>query len=175
MTLKLEDKKAIVAEVSEVAASALSAVTAEYRGLTVTQMTQLRAEARKKNVYLRVIRNTLARRAFEGTAFVCLNESLTGPLVIAFSRGEPGAAAKLIRDFAKANEKLVVRSLAFDGQLLAAKEIDKLASLPTREEALAQLMAVMQAPVTKLLRTMVEPYAKLTRTVAAVRDQKQAA
>jgi large subunit ribosomal protein L10 len=175
VTLRLEDKKAIVAEVSEVAASALAAVTAEYRGLTVTQMTKLREEARKKNVYLRVVRNTLARRAFEGTAFVCLNESLTGPLVIAFSRGEPGAAAKLIRDFAKANEKLVIRSLAFDGQLLAANEIDKLANLPTREEALSQLMAVMQAPVTKLLRTMVEPYAKLTRTVAAVRDQKQAA
>jgi len=175
VTLRLEDKQAIVAEVAEVAASALSVVTAEYRGLTVSQMTELRAKARQNGVYLRVVRNTLARRAVEGTAFACLVESLTGPLIIAFSRKEPGAAARLLKDFAKANEKLVVRSLAFDGQLLPAKDLDKLASLPTREEALSLLMAVMKAPITKMVRTMVEPYGKLTRTVAAVRDQKQAA
>lgn len=175
MTLNLEDKKAIVAEVGEIAATALSAVTAEYRGLSVTQMTELRAKARENGVYLRVVRNTLARRAIEGTAFVCLQESLTGPLLLAFSRHEPGAAARLIRDFAKTNEKLVVRALAFDGQLIPAKDLERLASLPTREEALSLLMAVMKAPITKTVRTMVEPYAKLARTVAAVRDQKQAA
>jgi large subunit ribosomal protein L10 len=175
VTLRLEDKKAIVAEVGEIAANSLAAVTAEYRGITVAQMTDLRAKARQNGVYLRVVRNTLARRAVEGTAFACLVETLTGPLIIAFSREEPGAAARLLRDFAKTNDKLVVRSLAFDGQLLPAKDLERLASLPTRDEALSLLMAVMKAPVTKLVRTMVEPYAKLTRTVAAVRDQKQAA
>lgn len=175
MTLRLEDKKAIVAEVSEVASTALAAVTAEYRGITVEQMTELRAKARKSGVYLRVVRNTLARRAVEGTALACLIETLTGPLIIAFSREEPGAAARLIRDFAKTNEKLVVRALAFDGQLMPAKDLERLASLPTRDEALSMLMAVMKAPITKMVRTMVEPYAKLTRTVAAVRDQKEAA
>ncbi len=175
MTLRLDDKKAIVAEVGEIASKALAAVTAEYRGLTVSQMTDLRAKARKNGVYLRVVRNTLARRAVEGTAFACLQETLMGPLLMAFSQSEPGAAAKLIRDFAKTNEKLVVRALAFDGQLLPAKDLERLASLPTRDEALSMFMAVMKAPITKMVRTMVEPYAKLTRTVAAVRDQKQAA
>lgn len=175
MTLRLEDKKAIVAEVSEVATQALSAVTAEYRGLTVAQMTDLRAKARSQGVYLRVVRNTLARRAVEGTTFACLQESLAGPLLLAFSRHEPGAAARLLRDFAKTAEKLVIKALAFDGQLLAAKDLDKLANLPTRDEALATLMAAMKAPITKLVRTMVEPHAKMVRTVAAVRDQKQAA
>lgn len=174
MTLRLEDKKAIVAEVGKVASSALAAVTAKYSGLTVGQMTALRKQAREKNVYLRVVRNTLARRAVENTSFVCLKDSLVGPLLLAFSQEEPGAAARLIRDFAKTNEKLVVMALAFDGQLLAAKDIDKLANLPTREEALASLMAIMKAPVTKLVRTMAEPHAKFVRTVAAVRDKKQA-
>jgi large subunit ribosomal protein L10 len=175
VTLRLEDKKAIVAEVGKIAASALSAVTAEYCGLTVEQMTDLRAKARSNGVYLRVVRNTLARRAVEDTSFACLQESLVGPLLLAFSQHEPGSAARLLRDFAKTNEKLVVKALAFDGQLLPAKDLDKLASLPTRNEALASLMAVMKAPITKLVRTMVEPHAKFVRTVAAVRDQKQAA
>lgn len=175
MTLRLEDKKAIVAEVGEVASNALSAVTAEYRGLTVVEMTQLRAKARDNGVYLRVVRNTLARRALEGTMFACLQGTLVGPLLIAFSKHELSAAARLIRDFAKTNEKLVVKALAFDGQLLAAKDLDKLASLPTREEGLAILMTVMNASVTKFVRTLSEPHAKFVRTVAAVRDQKQAA
>ncbi len=174
MTLRLEDNKAIVAEVGKIAASALAVVAAEYSGLTVEQMTDLRAKARSNGVYLRVVRNTLARRAVEGTAFACLQEPLVGPLLLAFSQTEPSAAARLIRDFVKTNEKLVVKSLAFDGQLLAAKDLNKLASLPTRNEALASLMAVMKAPITKLVRTMAEPHAKMVRTVAAVRDQKQA-
>lgn len=174
MTLRLEDKKAIVAEVGEIASQALAAVTAEYRGLTVGQMTQLRSKARNSGVYLRVIRNTLARRAVENTAFDGLKSTLVGPLVIAFSQQEPSAAARLLRDFAKDNEKLVIKALAFEGQVLSAKDIDRLANLPTRDEAIATLMAVMKAPITKLVRTMAEPHAKFVRTVAAVRDQKQA-
>ena len=175
MTLRLADKQAIVAEVGEVAKSALSAVTAEYRGLSVGEMSQLRVQARDSGVYLRVVRNTLARRALEGTGFACLQDTLVGPLLLAFSQQEPGAAARLIRTFAKQNEKLLVKALALDGQLLPVNDLDKLANLPTRDEAIATLMAVIKAPITKLVRTLAEPHAKLVRTVAAVRDQRQAA
>lgn len=173
MTLKLEDKKAIVAEVEGVASKALAAVTVEYRGLTVVQMTRLRSEARKQGVYLRVVRNTLARRAVENTAFVCLQEMLVGPLMLAFSLNEPGAAARLIKNFSKEYEKLVVKALVFEGKLLSANDLDRLASLPTRDEALSQLMAVMKAPISKFVRTLAEPPAKMARTFAALRDQKQ--
>lgn len=175
MVLKLEDKKAIVAEVAEVAATSLSVVVAEYRGLTVPQMTELRAKARESGVYLRVIRNTLARRAIEGTDFACMHEILSGPLLLAFSRHEPGAAARLIRDFSKANEKLAVKALSISGQLLEANALDTVAKLPTRDEAIATLMSVMKAPIAQFVRTLAEPHAKLVRTIAAVRDQKQAA
>jgi large subunit ribosomal protein L10 len=175
VTLRLEDKQAIVAEVGEVAKNALSAVTAEYRGLSVGEMSQLRVQARNAGVYLRVVRNTLARRALEGTDFACLQDTLVGPLLLAFSQQEPGAAARLIKAFTKQNEKLLVKALAFDGRLLPVNELDKLASLPTRDEAIATLMAVMKAPITKLVRTLAEPHAKLVRTMAAVRDQRQAA
>lgn len=175
MALTLEGKKTIVAEVAGVAATALSAVAAEYRGLTVSQMTQLRAHARKTGVYVRVVRNTLARRAVAGTEFACMQDVLVGPLVLAFSQEDPGAAARLIQEFAKQNERLVVKALAVGGQLLAAKDIDVLAKLPTRDQAIATLMSVMKAPITKFVRTLAEPHAKLVRTVAAVRDQKQAA
>lgn len=175
MTLKLEDKKAIVAEVEEVAGKALSIVTAEYRGLTVDQMTRLRTQARKAGVYLRVVRNTLARRAIEKTAFACLQEALVGPLLLAFSLNEPSAAARLMKDFSKEYEKLTVKALAFDGVLLSAKDLDRLASLPTRDEALAKLMSVMLAPITKLVCTTVQPHTKFVRVVAAYRDKKQSA
>jgi len=124
---------------------------------------------------MRVVRNTLARRALEGTQFACMQQELVGPLVLAFSKDEPGAAARLLRDFAKTNEKLKVKALAIDSKLLPAKDLDKLANLPTRDEAIAQLMSVMLAPITKLVRTMAEPHAKLVRTVAAIRDAKQSA
>ena len=174
MTLRLEDKQAIVAEVGEVAKNALSAITAEYRGLSVGEMSQLRLQARSSGVYLRVVRNTLARRALAGTGFACLQDTLVGPLLLAFSQQEPGAAARLIRTFIKQNEKLVVKALAFDGQLLAVNDLDKLANLPTRDEAIATLIAIMKAPITKLVRTLVEPQAKLVRLFAAFRDQRQA-
>lgn len=173
MALRLEDKKAIVAEVAEVATNALSVVAADYRGLPVANMTKLRADARKAGVYMRVVRNTLARRAFEGTEFACMNDALVGPLLLAFSQHEPGAAAKLIRDFMKTNDKLAVKALAIGGKLLDAKQLDTVAKLPNKEEAIATLMAVMNAPITKFVRTLAEPHAKLVRTIAAVRDQKQ--
>lgn len=175
MALKLEDKKAIVAEVAAVASTALSAVAAEYRGLTVSAMNELRSKARESNIYLRVIRNTLARRAFEGTKLACLDEALVGPLVLALSHEEPGAAARLIKDFVKKNDKMVVRALAVDGQLLGAQHLDAVAKLPTRLDALAMLASVIQAPVTQFVRTLAEPHAKLVRTFAAVRDQKEKA
>ena len=173
MALRLEDKKAIVAEVAEVATNALSVVAADYRGLPVANMTKLRADARKAGVYMRVVRNTIARRAFEGTEFACMNDALVGPLLLAFSQHEPGAAAKLIRDFMKTNDKLAVKALAIGGKLLDAKQLDTVAKLPNKEEAIATLMAVMNAPITKFVRTLAEPHAKLVRTIAAVRDQKQ--
>lgn len=175
MTLNLNDKKAIVVEVNQVAAKAVAVVAAENQGLTVEQMTRLRAEARKADVYLRVVRNTLARRALENTAFACLQEALVGPLMLAFSMNEPSAAARLMRNFAKEYEKLAVKSLVFEGKLLGLKDLEKLADLPTRDEALSLLMAVLQAPATKLVRTLNEAPAKLARTFAALRDQKQAA
>lgn len=175
MVLRLEDKKAIVSEVAQVASSALSAVAAEYRGLTVGQMTQLRSKARKSGVYLRVVRNTLASRAVADTEFACMQEIFVGPLILAFSQEDPGAAARLMRDFSKDYEKLQVKALAINGKLLPAAQLEALASLPTREQALATLLAVMKAPITKFVRTLAEPHAKFVRTVAAVRDKKQAA
>lgn len=174
MALTLEDKKQIVSEVAAVAAYAHSAIAAEYRGLTVEQMTDLRKKARAGGVYLRVVKNTLARRALEGTDFECMNEGLTGQLLLAFSQEDPGAAARVIKDFAKQNEKLNVKLVAISGQLLGASELDRLASLPTKEQAISMLMALMKAPVEKLARTMNEVPGKLVRTVAAIRDQKQA-
>lgn len=174
MVLRIEDKKAIVAEVAEVAGRSLSAVAAEYRGLTVSELTELRSNARKVGVYMRVVRNTLARRALEGTEFSCMQEILVGPLVLAFSQEDPGAAARLIRDFSKDHDKLVVKALSVGGKLLSPKDISVLANLPTRDQALATLMSVMMAPITQFVRTLAEPHAKLVRTVGAVRDKKQA-
>ncbi len=175
MALNLEQKKAIVAEVAEVASSAHSAIAAEYRGLTVAQMTELRAQARIGGVYLRVIKNTLARRAVAGTDFECMTEGLTGPLVVAFSQEDPGAAARVIKDFAKGHDKLAVKLVAVGGRLLAPDDIETLAKLPTYDQAVSMLMAVMKAPVQKLATTLNEVPGKLVRTLAAVKDAKAAA
>jgi|TARA_B100000315_G_C14589401_1_gene594884 large subunit ribosomal protein L10 len=174
VALRLEQKQAIVAEVSEAAESALSAVLADYRGLNVDEMTALRAKARESGVYLRVVRNTLAKRAMVGTEFECLDEVLVGPTLLAFSQEDPGAAARLMKDYAKENEALEVKALSIGGDLLDASALDRVAKLPTRDQALAMLTAVMAAPITKLTRTLNEVPGKLVRTVAAVRDQKQA-
>lgn len=175
MPLNYEQKKAVVAEVSEVASSAYSAVAAEYNGLSVEQMTELRAKARESGVYLRVVKNTLARRAVEGTDFECMQEGLTGPLVLAFSQEDPGCAARVIKDFAKDNDKLVVKLVSIGGKMLEASELETLAKMPTYDQAISMLMAVMKAPVEKLARTINEVPGKLVRTVAAVRDAKEAA
>jgi len=173
--LSLEQKKAVVAEVAQVATRAHSAVAAEYRGLSVASMTELRARARHAGVYLRVVRNTLARRAFAETAYACMSDHLSGPLVLAFSEHEPGAAARLLSEFAKKNDKLIIRLASIDGRILEGVDVGRLAALPTRDEAISRLMATMLAPLGKLVRTLPEPHAKLVRTIAAVRDQKQAA
>lgn len=175
MALRLDDKKAVVAEVAAIAAKAHSAVAAEYRGLTVSKLTELRKTARESGVYLRVIKNTLARRAVEGTEFACMQDGLVGPLILAFSLEDPGAAGRLIAAFAKDNDKLVPKLVAVGGKQYGASELDRLSKLPTRDQAIAILMGTMKAPVEKFVRTLAEPHAKLARTVAAIRDQKQAA
>jgi len=175
MALNLEDKKTMVAEVAAVAASAQSVVAAQYRGLTVGQMTDLRAKARGQGVYLRVVKNTLARKALAGTSFESVGPRLKGPLVLAFSKDDPGAAARVVKEFAKSNDKLVATLVSLGGQVLPGGDLEKVASLPTRAQALAMLLGVMKAPIAKLVRTLAEPPAKLARTIAAVRDQKQAA
>lgn len=175
MALTLEQKKAVVAEVAEAAKTAHSAVAAEYRGITVEKMTEMRAKARNEGVYLKVAKNTLVKRAVEGTEFECMAEELTGPLLFAFSIEDPGAAARLIKEFSKDEEKLVVRLVAMGAKLYEASELERLASLPTREQAIAMLMGVMKAPIEKFVRTLAEPHTKLVRTVAAVRDSKEAA
>ena len=175
MALNLEQKKAIVSEVAEVADKAFSAIAAEYRGLSVDEMTDLRVQARNAGVYLRVVKNSLARRAFEGTEFECMREGLTGPLVLALSQEDPGSAARVINDFAKDHEKLEVKLVSIGGKLLDPGEIKTLAKMPTYDQAISMLMAVMKAPVEKLARTMNEVPGKLVRTVAAVKDAKQAA
>ena len=175
MPLNLEQKKAVVAEVAEVASGAISAIAAEYRGLTVGEMTELRAKARESGVYLRVVRNSLARRAIEGTDFECMQEGLIGPLIMAFSQEDPGSAARVIEDFAKEHKHLVVKLVSIGGKLLQPSDIMTLAKMPTYDQSISMLMAVIKAPTEKLARTLKEVPGKLVRTVAAIRDAKQAA
>ena len=175
MAIGLEDKKAIVAEVNETATSALSLVVADARGVTVEGMTALRKQARENSVTLRVVRNTLAKRALEGTDYECVNATLVGPSLFGFSMEDPGAAARLFKDFAKENKNFEVKALAVRGQKLGPDQLDVLAKLPTRDQALSMLMSVMKAPATKLVQTMNEVPGKLVRTLEAVRDQKEAA
>jgi large subunit ribosomal protein L10 len=175
VAIGLEDKKAIVAEVNETATSALSLIIADSRGVTVDGMTALRQKARENQVTLRVVRNTLAKRALEGTEYECVRDTLAGPSLFGFSMEDPGAAARIFKDFAKENKAFEVKALAVSGQMLGADQLDVLAKLPTRDQALSIMMSVMKAPVTKLVQTMNEVPGKLVRTLAAVRDQKEAA
>ena len=172
MPLTLTRKKTVVTEVSERVAVATSAAIADYRGLTVPQLTLLRSEARKKGVYLRVIKNTLACQAFKGTPLACLTEAMTGPLVVAFSTEDPGSLARLLRDFARIHEKLKVQAFALGGVMYAASQIESICNLPTQQEALSKLVFVMQAPIAKFVRTLAEPVAKCVRTFALVGDKK---
>ena len=175
MALRLEDKKALVAEVKEVATDALSAIAADYRGMTVEQMTEFRVKARNENVYVRVVKNTLAKRAIDGTEFECLADSITGPIILAFSRDDPGAAARIVKDFAKTCEQLVTQAVAIGGTAYPASDLDRLAKLPTLDQARGQLLGLLQAPAGKFVRTIAEPQAKFVRLLAAYRDQQQAA
>ena len=175
MPLNLEDKKALVQEVAQVAAESQSVVAAEYRGITVSQMTELRAKAREQGVYMRVVKNTLARRAVAGTSFEAIGPKLKGPLVLAFSKDDPGAAARVIKEFAKANDKLVANLVSLGGQVLPGSELERVASLPTREQALSMFLGTLKAPIEKFVRTLAAPHTKFVRTVAAVRDAKQGA
>jgi large subunit ribosomal protein L10 len=175
MALRLEDKKALVTEVNGVAATAESAIAAEYRGLSVAQMTEFRAKARSEDVYVRVIKNTLAKRAIEGTEFECLTDVLRGPLLLAFSREDPGAAARVIKEFAKDNEALATKAVVIGGTLYGPEDLARLASLPNLDQARAMLLGVLQAPLSKLVRTLVEPPAMLARVLGAHSESEQAA
>lgn len=175
MALRLKDKQAIVKNVNEVAANALSLVVIDSRGCSVEAMTGLRKLARETKVDMRVVRNTLAKRAVEQTDFACAQEAFIGPSLLAFSMEDPGAAARLCKDFAKDNEHFEVKALAIGGQLLNAQQLDVLAKLPTIDQALSQLAGVMQAPIVKVVSTLNAIPSKLVRTIAAIRDQKQAA
>src|SRR5262252_7760068 len=172
--LDLDKKKAVVAEVSAQLAKAKAIVVAEYRGLEVGRMTELRAKARKSGVYLRVLKNTLARRAVEGTPFAGLSQHMKGPLVYGIST-DPVASAKVLNEFAKANEQLVIRAGAMENAVISAKEVTTLATMPSREELIAKLLGTMQAPIAQFARTLNEVPARFVRTLAAVRDKQQAA
>jgi len=169
MALRLEDKKTLVKEVNAVADDSVTAVVAEYRGLSVAEMTELRKEARSAGVYMRVVKNTLARRAVVGTKFECMQNTLQGPILLAFAKDDPGAAARVIKDFAKGHNALQAVSLSAGGQLLPATDLK---SLPTLDQARAMLLGVMMAPMSKLVRTLAEPSAMLARTFAARGDQE---
>ncbi len=174
MALSIEGKKAIVAEVAEIAANAHSVVGAVYQGIESNEMNDLRAKARADGVYLRVVKNTLAKRAVEGTDFECIQDELTGSLVLAFSQEDPGAAGRVISEFVKENKKMEVKIVSIGGKLLAPEDVVVLAKMPTKDQAIGMLMSVMKAPISKFVRTLAEPHTKLVRTIAAVRDQKEA-
>ena len=174
MAMRLDDKVQLVKEVNAVAGESVTAVAAEYRGLTVAEMTELRKEARNAGVYLRVVKNTLARRAIKGTDFECMQDSLKGPLLLAFAKDDPGAAARIIKNFAKEHEALQAVSLSAGGQLLPGSDLERLADLPTLDQARAMLLGVMVAPMSKLVRTLAEPPAMLARTLGARGAQEAA-
>jgi large subunit ribosomal protein L10 len=174
MALRLEDKKALVNEVNAVAGDSVTAVAAEYRGLSVSEMTELRRNARTAGVYLRVVKNTLARRAVEGTEFECMRDTLKGPILLAFAKDDPGAAARVIKDFAKEHDALKAVSLSAGGQLMPGSDLAKLADLPTLDQARGMLLGVMMAPLNKLARTLAEPPAMLARTLSARGEQEAA-
>ena len=174
MALKLEDKKTLVKEVNTVAGDSVTAIAAEYRGLSVAEMTELRREARSAGVYLRVVKNTLARRAVEGTEFECMQDTLKGPILLAFAKDDPGAAARVIKDFAKEHDALQAVSLSAGGQLLPATDLKKLADLPTFDQARSMLLGVMVAPMSELVRTLAEPSGMLARTLGARSSQDAA-
>lgn len=173
MVLKLSDKKAIVSEVSAQAVESVSALGADYRGLTVNELTDLRKQARNQGIYMKVVRNTLAKRALEDTEFKCMQDQLTGPMILAFCKDDPGAPARLVKDFSKQHKALEVKVLSIGGQAFDGSALDRMASLPTKQQALGQIASVVQAPISKLVRTVAETYTQLVRVVNAVAEQKK--
>lgn len=174
MSLNLEEKKAVIAEVSAQVANAQAIIIAEYRGLTVGHMTQLRAKARQSGIYFRVVKNSLARRAISDTPFSKLSEHMVGPLVYGIG-SDPVAAAKVLYEFSRTNDKLVIKAGAMANLLMSSNDVASLASLPSRDELLAKLLGTMQAPIANFVRTLNEVPTRFVRGLAAVRDQKQAA
>jgi large subunit ribosomal protein L10 len=175
MALNLTQKQEVVAELADVATKAFSLVAAEYAGLTVGQLTDLRRKARQNGVYLKVAKNTLVSRAVSGTDYECVKAALAGPLLYAFSEEDPGAAGRLIKDFAKANEKLKPRLVSIGGKMYPGSHVDVLASLPTREQALSMFLSVLVQPATMLVRLLSEPASQLARATNQVAEQKKAA
>jgi large subunit ribosomal protein L10 len=172
MALRIEDKKALVAEVNEVAARALSAVAAEYRGLTAGEFDLLRRNARDNGIYLHVVKNTLARRALQGTTFECMGPVLVGPLVLGFSLEDPGSVGRVLKDFVREHEKLKVKAVSIGGSLYGAADLERLASLPSREQALSLLAGVLKAPIARFVSTVAAPTAQFVRTLKAVAESK---
>lgn len=173
MTLRADDKKQVVAEVAKIATSAKSAIALDYHGIEANQMTNLRRQAREQNIYLRVIKNNLARRALTDTQYACMTEHLSGPMMFAFSIEDPAAAARVVNNFHKETDKLKVKLIALDGELRETSELKRLATLPTYEQSISLLMAVMKAPIEKLVKTIKAPVLQTVRSVAAIRDQKK--
>jgi large subunit ribosomal protein L10 len=173
MALNLEAKKVVVEQVNSVASTAVSVGVAEYRGLTVEQMTNLRSSALDADVFLRVVKNTLAKRALAKTDCECVTPTLSGPVILGFSQEDPGAVARVFSEFLKENEDLVVKGLGVSGEFVNADQLKRIASLPTKDQAISMLMALMLAPTEKLARTLNEIPTKVTRVVSAVREQKQ--
>jgi len=175
VTLRLEDKKVMVAELNQIAKDSVAAIAADYRGLTVSELDQLRVEARKTGVVVRVSRNTLARRAVQDTNFSCIEPALKGPIVLLFSQEDPGACARLLKDYVKDHSAMDVVALVVDGALLPSEQLGAVASLPTYDQAIGQLMSVMIAPITKAVQTTNETVAQAVRVIAAVGEDKKAA
>lgn len=175
MALNLTQKQEVVVELANVATKAFSLVAAEYAGLTVGQLTDLRKKARQNGVYLKVAKNTLVSRAVDGTDYACVKDALVGPLLYAFSEEDPGAAGRLIKDFAKANEKLKPKLVSIGGKMYPGTHVDVLASLPTRDQALSMFLNVLVQPATMLVRLLSEPASQLARATNQVAEQKKAA
>ena len=173
MAIKIAQKKEIVEEVAQAAKSAVSAVLADYRGMSVAEMNAMRVKGRDTGVYLRVVRNTLAKKALAESEFACLQDALVGPTLMAFSQEDPGAAARLLKDYSKEIETLEVKAIAIGGESLGPEQLDRVANLPTLDEARSMLLSVMLAPVTKLTRTLNDIPASVTRVISAIRDNKQ--
>ncbi len=173
MALNIEDKKRIVEEVAAIAADAKSAIAIDYHGIAANRMTDLRKQAREQSVRIRVIKNSLARRALADTPFACMNEHLSGPMMVAFSLDDPAAAARIIHSLVKEIKDIEVKLISLDGELHDISKLKKLAELPTYDQAVSLMMAVMKAAIEKLLRTIKAPVVQVVRVVAATREQKE--